>query len=157
MSAQITSERFVKNILALLEETFEQVHGIFLDRGTSLFETIEKISAEEASRAISTRGATVASHVGHVRRYLGVLERYIQDQAVGNVDWQATWQPKTVDAEDWIALQNDLRETYRRVHALMDNLSTWDGDKQIGGALAIVVHTAYHLGSIRHAVSELRS
>jgi hypothetical protein len=28
---------------------------------------------------------------------------------------------------------------------------TWDGENDIAGALAIAVHTAYHLGEIRQA------
>ena len=35
--------------LRLLNETFDNVQGYYLDKGTSLFETLATISAEEAS------------------------------------------------------------------------------------------------------------
>ena len=41
---------FTNTLMQYMEETFESKHhGIFLDRGTSLFETLETISAREAS------------------------------------------------------------------------------------------------------------
>ena len=60
MSAQIPVERFKKALFGCLDETFSSVHGIYLDKGTTLFETLEGVSAEEASRAISGNSATVA-------------------------------------------------------------------------------------------------
>ena len=45
----IQSEHFTKAILMLLEETFEKVEGFYLDKNTSMFETLAGISAEEAS------------------------------------------------------------------------------------------------------------
>ncbi len=37
MSKQISTDSFKKELFDLLEETFEQVQGIYLDRGTSFF------------------------------------------------------------------------------------------------------------------------
>ena len=54
----IPTERFTFTLFGLLTEAFESVYGIFLDRGTSLFETLADITAEEASRATSGRCAT---------------------------------------------------------------------------------------------------
>ena len=64
-------------LFELFEETFEQVHGIYLDGGTSLFETLATISAEEASLPVSATCATLAAQVEHVRFYLDVLETYL--------------------------------------------------------------------------------
>ncbi len=50
MADQPVIELFKKALLDCLEETFERVSGIYLDSGTSLFETLEGVSAEEASR-----------------------------------------------------------------------------------------------------------
>ena len=58
MTQQIPVERLTSTLYALLTETFERVQGIFLDRGTSLFETLDGITAEQASRATSDRCAT---------------------------------------------------------------------------------------------------
>jgi hypothetical protein len=49
-----------------------------------------------------------------------------------------------------------LRDTYQQVRTLFQSFEAWDGDEDISGALAIVVHTAYHLGEIRQALGVLR-
>jgi hypothetical protein len=151
MPQQIAVENFTKEYFQVLEETFEQVHGTYLDGGTSLFETLETISAEEASRPVSATCASIAGQVEHVRFYLDVLERYMRGEKVGKVDWQGSWWLKTVTPEEWEALKGRLRDAYGSVLALMRNFDTWDGENDISGALAVLVHTAYHLGEIRQA------
>ena len=156
MGRQIAVERFTEELDALLGETFEQVRGIYLDRGTSLFETLATIDAEEASRPVSATCASIAAQVEHVRFYLEVLERYLRGEAVGKVDWQASWQLTRVTPDEWEALKGRLRDAYASVTAVIKSFETWDGENDIGGALAIVVHTAYHLGEIRQALCTVR-
>ena len=43
--SSIASEQFAKALLALLDETFDNVRGYYLDRGTSLFETLAKVGS----------------------------------------------------------------------------------------------------------------
>jgi isopropylmalate/homocitrate/citramalate synthase len=143
---------FVDSLMAALDETFDVHHGIFLDKGTSLFETIDALTAAEASRSIG-RCATVAAHVAHVTFYLSVLERYMASGAVETIDWRAIWSTVgVVTPEEWQRLKNALRETAARVRSAIHNRSSWDDEAAVGAALAIVVHTAYHLGAIRQAV-----
>ena len=96
MSTQIPSDRFTNELFDVLDETFEQVQGIYLDKGTSLFETLETVSSEQASRPVSAECASIAAQVEHVRFYLEVLERVIQKKPVGNIDWQESWQLEKV-------------------------------------------------------------
>lgn len=63
---------------ALLDETFDNVHGFFLDKGTSMFETLAAISAEEASIPVGGKCPTLAAQVKHVAFYLDVLERSVE-------------------------------------------------------------------------------
>ena len=156
MARQIALDRFTTELYAVLEETFERVQGIYLDRGTSLFETLATISAAEASRPVSASCASIAAQVEHVRFYLEVLERYLRGEAVGTVDWQASWRLTTVTPEEWAALQARLRDAYDSVSAVIRRIETWEGENDIGGALAGVVHTAYHLGEIRSALCTVR-
>lgn len=149
MATPIPTESFTAPLLALLEETFEKVQGIFLDGGTSLFETIEGLSAEDASRAVAPGRATIAAQVDHVRFYLDVLERYMRGEVVGEIDWKEIWsRTGRVSPEEWQAIRDRLRASHGRVTALMRSCD-WSGPNEIGGALAMVVHTAYHLGQIR--------
>ena len=149
----IAVEKFTNELFEVLDETFEQVRGIYLDKGTSLFETLASISAEEASRPVSATCATIAAQVEHVRFYLDVLEQYLMKQNVGKVDWQEIWRTvQGVTPEEWEASKNRLKDSYQRVMARLKSFETWDGENEIGGALAILVHTAYHLGEIRQAM-----
>ena len=62
-----TGQDFAYNLFLLMEETFEaKHHGIYLDKGTSLFETLETISAREASIPVGGKCASVAAQVAHV-------------------------------------------------------------------------------------------
>ena len=154
--AQIALERFTDELFPLLEETFERVNGIYLDKGTSLFETLGTITAEEASRPVSAHCASIAGQVEHVRFYLQVLQDYMEQKEVGKIDWQASWHVTAVTSDEWEALKQRLRTTYQGVVALIKSLETWEGENEIGGALAIVVHTAYHLGEIRQALCTIK-
>lgn len=156
MSNSVVLQEFIDTIFKMLEETFEKVHGIYLDRGTSLFETLADITAEEASRPVSARCSSLAGQVAHICFYLDVLSEYMQSNPVGSVDWQESWQLQHVTPEEWEALKATLRATYERVTTLMKGFDTWEGEDEIGGAMAIVVHTAYHLGEIRQALCTLR-
>ena len=156
MSNHVAIERFTGALFALLDETFEHVHGIFLDRGTSLLETLDAITAEEASRPVSARCASIAGQVEHVRFYLQVLQDYVQGRPVGTIDWQASWHLKTVTPDEWAALKDRLKAAYESVVAVLRGLDSWEGENEIGGALAIVAHTAYHLGEIRQALCVIK-
>ncbi|MEP7191076.1 MAG: DinB family protein [Roseiflexaceae bacterium] len=156
MTQQIPLTLFTNELFPLLEETFENVQGIYLDKGTSLFETLDTLSAEEASRPVSASCASIAGQVEHVRFYLQVLQDYMQQKEVGKVDWAASWYLKTVTSEEWEALKQRLRSAYQDLTALAKGFETWQGENELGGALAIVVHTAYHLGEIRQALCIIR-
>ncbi|MBK9053608.1 MAG: DinB family protein [Chloroflexi bacterium] len=157
MTQQIPLERFTEPLYSLVRETFEQVQGHYLDRGTSLFETLATISAEEASRPVSVRCASIAAQVNHVRFYIDVLAQYMRGETVGKVNWDESWQLQTVTSTEWEALKQELRTSYEQVLVLMKSFVAWDGEEELGGALAIVIHTAYHLGEIRQALCTIQS
>jgi len=157
MSKVVDQERFTKELFDILDETFETHHGIYLDKNTSLFETLETLTATEASRPVGGKCASLAAQVAHVTFYLEVLERYMLTKETGDVDWGEIWRTlKEVTPDEWMALKRQLQHTHRRVLAMMRGFETWDDETSIGGALAIVVHTAYHLGEIRQALCTVK-
>ena len=143
-------------VFDLLDETFEKVHGYYLDRNTSLFETLATISAEEASRPVSESGASIAGHVEHLRFYLDVLEQSLRGQEIGKIDWEQSWLVHAVTPDEWSQLQNRTREGYQRIRALAEGFETWEGEQDIPDTFAVIVHTAYHLGAIRLALYTVR-
>ena len=157
MAHQIDPKRFTTEVFNLLDETFENHHGIYLDKGTSLFETLEGIGADEASRPVGGKCASIAAQVAHVTFYLDVLECYIQTDDAGDVDWGEIWRTtREVTPEEWATMKHRLINTYQRVLTMLRNLDSWNGETAMGGALAIVVHTAYHLGEIRQALCTVK-
>ena len=78
---------------------------------------------------------------------------------LGLVDWDDIWRRVSkVSPEEWIAYKDQLKETYRRIVSMLQNLDPkgWDDERPIGSAMAIVVHTAYHLGAIRQAMCTVK-
>jgi hypothetical protein len=157
MTTYIQTDHFTSPLYTLLDETFDNVHGSYLDKGTSLFETLAAISAEEASVPVGGRCATLAAQVKHVTFYLDVLEQAVRTQKFERQDWGKIWrETSAVTPEEWEALKSSLHQSYDRIKTLISETPEWSREEQIGGALAVIVHTAYHLGEIRQALCTLQ-
>jgi hypothetical protein len=153
VSTRIDQQHITQELFDVLDEAFVTHHGIFLDEGTSLFETLETITAEEASIPVGGKCATLAAQVAHVNFYLEVIEDYMLKRDRGKVDWGDIWRRVSkVSPEEWKAYQDQLKETYQRVISMLQHIEDWNDERPIGGGLAIAVHTAYHLGEIRQAM-----
>jgi hypothetical protein len=156
MSA-IQSEHFTQALVTLLDETFDNVQGYYLDKHTSLFETLAGITAAEASTPVGGKCATLAAQVRHVAFYLDVTDQSVRNPAYPRVDWGEIWRSvSAVSPQEWAAIQADLRESYNRILRLIDEMPSLPGEYDIGGAIAVIAHTAYHLGEIRQALCTLR-
>jgi hypothetical protein len=156
MDKMIKQEDFLNNLFALLDETFDNTQGIYLDKDTSLFRTLETVSAQEASIPVGGKCGSLAAQVAHVTFYLESLERYILYNDTSPRDWGLIWRTvEKVTPEEWESYKSKLREAYQRMDKMFRENETWNEDS-IGGALSIVVHTAYHLGEIRQALCTLK-
>jgi hypothetical protein len=158
MSSQIPAEKFTEPLLKCLDETFSQTHGFYLDRGTSLFDTLDSVSASEASQSSSPGTASIAAQVEHVRFYLDVLIDIIQTKQIVKVDWREIWQRvRQVNPEEWEEMKHRLKASHQQLLTTINSLETWDGEYDLGCALSILAHTAYHLGGIRQALGVIRA
>ena len=138
-----------------LTETFESVHGIYLDKGTSLIESLAHIDARAASQPMGSC-ATIAAHIAHTTYYLRVLEDRMFGRDLSYVDWDEIWQTvSAVDETEWAALQDDLRATYERVKGHLDDADSWRGFAELSSMLGIIAHSAYHLGEIRQMLCHM--
>jgi hypothetical protein len=152
----IKQEDFLNNLFGLLDETFDNTHGIYLDRDTSLFRTLETVSAQEASIPVGGKCASLAAQVAHVTFYMEVLERYVVYNDTSRADWGEIWRTvEKVTPEEWDEYKRKLNDAYHRIEKMFRDNPMWNEDS-IGGAMAIVVHTAYHLGEIRQALCTLK-
>ncbi len=147
----IDARDFTNSLTYLFKETFEgspKEGSIYLDKGVGVFNTIEGISAKDASNSIA--GANIAAHTEHLRYYLEVLSNFLQG-TVQVADWNRSWSIDKVTDDEWQATKNNLQIEYKAVLDLFKNHTNWNQDT-ITEATAIVVHTAYHLGSIRQII-----
>ena len=156
MPQTISTELFTGNLQALLKETFEKVDGIYLDGGTSLSETLTGITAEQASRPTVEGGATIAGHVEHLRFYIRILRDYIDGKWHEKVDWNQSWLCHAVSQAEWDTIRSGLMDDYQRLKAHLSGIADWNDDHRLGGAMAIVIHTAYHLGAIRQMMKVVK-
>jgi hypothetical protein len=157
MTNTIHGDFFKYHLFEMLDETFTQVHGRYMDKGASLFETLATVTAEEASKPVSSQCASLAAQVEHVNFYLEVTEHYLLGKPDQEWDWRDIWsRVEKVTPDEWTASKNKLRDTYQRVRQLMDSFDDWSTGERFGGALNLLVHSAYHLGEIRQALCTLR-
>lgn len=150
MSETMRRENFTHNLFIFLTETFEsppKPSSAYLDQKAGLFETLAHVLAEAASRPITETGTSIAAQVNHIRFYLDVLAQFM-DGRTEKVNWQNSWQVNEVTPEAWESLKEDLRATYGRISQRLKGIERW-GDDEVGDSMAIVIHTAYHLGAIR--------
>jgi hypothetical protein len=82
----------------------------------------------------------------------------VRTQQFERQDWGKIWrETNTVTPEQWEALKHDLRASYDRIKGLIADTPAWSSEQHIGGAIAVIVHTAYHLGEIRQALCTIKA
>lgn len=152
--APIVQMQFTEEVLQVLKETFEGPAptgpSAFLNKGTGLFQTLNDISAETASTEARAGGSTVAAHTEHIRFYVAMHHKLMLG-ARDPIDWDESWRIKTVNSVAWNDLRRDLRRGYRTVVEHLRTLDSWSED-ETSLTLAIIAHTAYHLGAIRQLI-----
>src|SRR5262245_52297113 len=150
---QITNE-----LIKLLKETFEGPEptgpSAFLNKGCGLFQTLEGVSSEMASAQAWPEGSTIAAHTEHVRFYIDVHDKLLLGFK-DKIDWEESWRVKTVSGEQWNLLRDNLRLAYTKVREDLRGVSDW-GEDESSIAMAIITHTAYHLGAIRQLLLAVR-
>jgi uncharacterized damage-inducible protein DinB len=155
-SLTITFDEFRKGLLFILDETFDNVHGAFLDPGDSLFPTLAEVSAGQASQVVGGEGGnSIAGQVNHIIFYLDLAMRYMRGENPGRQDWSVAWRLVEVNDDEWESLKQRLRETQERLIGMIHQDPPEITDEVVGGAMAMLAHTAFHLGQIRHALSML--
>jgi hypothetical protein len=155
MNTEIAKDAFLKSILYLLRETFEgspEGQGsAYLDRGIGVFSTLDGLSAEQVSREFG--GTTVAAQTEHAKFYLDRLCEFMNGRTE-KVNWEQSWLIETVNETEWEALRGGVRKSYEGVLRCFAQIEDWNEDK-VGEAIAMVAHTAYHLGAIRQIVKSV--
>jgi hypothetical protein len=157
MATSIDAQTVHDVIIETLIETFERSGGAYLDDGTSLFETLAGINAEQASVGVGKGCATLAAQVDHTRFYIDVLMEYLDGTHRGPTDWDDIWtRVGAVTPAEWAAINQRLHASYQALRARVAQPEVWAAPDSIGRVMSILMHTAYHLGEIRQALCVLR-
>lgn len=145
----IPNRYFVESAAYLLRETFEGSPdgqgSAYLDRGVSFLGTIAGLDATAASDDFY--GTTIAAQTEHAKFYLDRLCEFMAGRT-DKVNWEDSWLIETVNDEEWEALRSTLRQTYEKTLMCFAKIENWP-ERRVGEAIAMVAHTAYHLGAIR--------
>jgi hypothetical protein len=154
---EIVQNEFRKNLLSLLKETFEgpspDSGGSYLENGAGLFQTLDALTAEQASHALQAGVPTIAAHCAHLAYYVSVNHNY----AIGReqqVDWRSSWRLQQVGDQEWEELKHRVRREYDALIETLESHAIGD-DLEVGEIFPILAHTAYHLGAIRRAIREM--
>ncbi|MET0754117.1 MAG: DinB family protein, partial [Pyrinomonadaceae bacterium] len=123
----------------------------YLDRGIGIFNTLDKLSAEDVSREVSK--TTIAAQTEHAKFYLDRLCEFMNGRTE-RVNWEQSWLIETVSAEEWDALREGARKSYEGVLRCFADIEDWSEDN-VGMAMGMLAHTAYHLGAIRQLAKNL--
>ena len=151
----IAKDDFLKDVLVILRETFEGSPegepSAYLDRGIGFIKTIEGLSAEQVSNKIG--GTTIAAQTEHAKFYLDRLCEFMKGRTE-QVNWEQSWLIESVNETEWNALRDSVKNSYQNVLQTFAEIEVWNQDN-IGNSVAIIAHTAYHLGGIRQIAKNL--
>jgi hypothetical protein len=148
-TGQILVPGFVESVAYLLRETFEGSPpgegSAYLDQGVGMLDTLEKMSFAAASEPF--HGTTIAAQAEHAKFYLDRLCEFINGRTA-KVNWEDSWLIESVSEEEWNALRTTIRTSYKGTLLCLAEPRVWS-EPEVGMAIGLVAHTAYHLGAIR--------
>ncbi len=156
----IDAADFRQGLLAIWDEIFdakgENGPMWILDKGTSMFETLAGISAEDASVPVSAQSANLAAQVNHTAYYIQQLREGLATNWSNNADWEGSWNVDAIDEAQWQGLIETLRGEYDWLKQTAQVNTDWSA-AMIGGTFAMVAHADYHLGEIRQGMGVIQS
>lgn len=145
----IQQKTFAESVAYLLRETFEGSPegqpSAYLDRGVGFLNTLTNVTADAASKEFT--GTTIAAQTEHAKFYLDRLCEFINGRTE-NVNWEDSWLIETVNDSEWNALRESVRHAYESTLRCLAEERAWT-ELQVGMAMGMVAHTAYHLGAVR--------
>lgn len=114
-----------------------------------LLRSLDKLSADDASRPAPAGGASVAAHVDHLRYGFELLNRWSRgENPFADADYSTSWERTKVTEGEWDALRSELASEAGRWEEVVRAPRDVD-QTELTGMIASVAHLAYHVGAIR--------
>jgi hypothetical protein len=114
---------------------------------TGILGTLSLFTAEQASRPPALGRKTPAAHASHVLFSLELATQRLRGENP-EADWDGSWEPSVVDADDWDRIRQQIREASTTLRKTIEQGTRWE-PLAFKGIIATVAHTAYHLGALR--------
>jgi hypothetical protein len=121
-----------------------------LNRGdVGLLRSLDKLTAQDASKVPAGGGSSIAAHVDHVCYGLSLMNQWAKGKnPFDNADWAASWRKTTVTDDEWQQLRAALRaEADGWLKALGQPRDV--RQVELNGIVGSIAHLGYHLGAIR--------
>jgi hypothetical protein len=148
-SPTLETRYFIESVAYLLLETFEgspEGQGsAYLDKGAGFFTTIDSVNADQASTLL--HGSSIASHTEHAKFYLDRICEFMTGRTE-RVNWDDSWLIETVNDTEWDALRESVKRSYANTLKCVAGIDDWT-ERRVGECIAMIAHTAYHLGAMR--------
>jgi hypothetical protein len=147
-------------LLTVFDEIVGGAHaeaGFVLNPGDpGLLASLDRLTAQAASRVPEGGAASIAAHVDHLRYGLSLLNQWSggQDPFAG-ADYSQSWTRLTVSDDEWAARRRALRDEAAAWRNTLAGPRERLSPVEAAGMVASVAHLAYHLGAIRQIDREL--
>lgn len=155
MSDQIDARLFKINLTGLLDET---VYGVdeaasgsrYLDRNAGWLPTLSGLDAKAASTPAFPGATTVVAQLRHTIYYFEIVLAFSRGEEP-SMDWPGSFEPTSATDGEFAALTGRLEAVTEELRAAAEGAGPWTDDR-VGDYMSILVHTAYHLGSLRQLI-----
>lgn len=153
----LDSSKAFRRVFSELVDGTNPKGGYVLNTGDiGLVRSLDKISAEHASRAVNG-GATIAAHAQHVRYGLSLMNEWAAKggNPFANAKWDEAWTISAVNDSQWQEIRDGLRDEaaqWRHVLETPRDMSS----VEFTGLVGSIAHLAYHLGAIRQINKDAR-
>ena len=149
-------DKFQSAAAVLLREAFEgipqgQKYTWFVEKREGIFDALESLDAEAASRKPAPQLSSAAGHAYHML-YALRWANTPQGRPRPEGDWESTWARQSVSREEWADVQANIRSEYELFIAWFDSNTDWERENSEISALGSLPHLAYHLGALRQIV-----
>lgn len=150
MEPQMKMQDFAANFSFLFDETTKAPRrpdgSAYLDRDAGWLQTLGALDATRASQTVAS-GPSIAGHVAHALYYVEVSQEFM-DGREPPMDWPGSWDVGELTPGEWEDLKSRFLTMLEGFAERARRIERWD-DVHTGHAMAILVHTAYHLGAVR--------
>lgn len=123
------------------------------EAGSGVLGCIDRLDAAQASCVPAGCAHSLAGHVGHLVFAFDLFTRAARgEDAYSTAKWSESWRVQRVDDAQWNDLRTRLRMLITQAIDLVNATEKLESQDLVTGGVALVAHTAYHLGAIKQLV-----